>query len=117
MSQQKYIIGLMFLRFQAQGSSSSVTQSFFKEVILLPDDKTTHVPRRAKRAWLFENGHVKTALECGCGWDSDKIMHAITAAFQPAVEGCKYVLVLLFCFIYFSFILYYDSFILSACMY
>lgn len=62
---------------------------FFKEVILLPDDKTTHVPRRAKKAWLFENGHVKSALEFGCGWDSDKIMHAITAAFQPAVEGCR----------------------------
>ncbi len=79
----------MFLRFQAQGSSRSVTQSFFKEVILLPDDKATHVPRRTKKAWLFENGHIKSALEFGCDWDSDKVMQAITAAFQPAVEGCR----------------------------
>jgi len=79
----------MFLRFQAQGSSRPVAQSFFKEVILLPDHKATHVPRRAKKAWLFENGHIKSALEFACYWDSDTVMEAIKTAFQPAVEGCR----------------------------
>ncbi|TKS65833.1 G2/M phase-specific E3 ubiquitin-protein ligase [Collichthys lucidus] len=77
-------------RFQAQGSSRSVAQSFFKEVILLPDHKVTHVPRRAKKAWLFENGHIRSVLEFGCDWDSDRVMEAIKTAFQPAVEGCSH---------------------------
>ncbi|XP_060786877.1 uncharacterized protein LOC132892603 [Neoarius graeffei] len=76
-------------RFQGQGSSCSVAQSFFKEVILLPDHKATHVPRRAKKAWLFDNGHIKSALEFSCDWDSDTVMQAIKTAFQPVVEGCR----------------------------
>ncbi|KAL0149596.1 hypothetical protein M9458_055123, partial [Cirrhinus mrigala] len=42
-----------------------VAQSFTKEVILLPDHTSTNVPRRAKKAWLFEKGHMKSALEFG----------------------------------------------------
>lgn len=79
----------LYLRFQGQGSSQSVAHNFFKEVILLPDHKATHVPRRASKAWLFENGHIKSALEFGCDWDSDTVMEAIKTAFQPAVEGCR----------------------------
>lgn len=77
-------------RFPAQLSRShSVAQSFTKEVILLPDHLTTHVPRRNKKAWLFENGHIKSALEFSCDWDSDKVMQAIRTAFQQVVEGCR----------------------------
>ncbi|XP_026062964.1 uncharacterized protein LOC113046235 [Carassius auratus] len=76
-------------RFQALGSLRPVAQSFTKEVILLPDHTSTHVPRRAKKAWLFENGHIKSALEFGCDWDADKVMQTITSAFQPVVEGCR----------------------------
>ncbi|XP_024660984.1 uncharacterized protein LOC112436027 [Maylandia zebra] len=77
-------------RFPAQLSRShSVAQSFTKEVILLPDHLTTHVPRRNKKAWLFENGHIKSALEFSCDWDSDKVMQAIRTAFQPVLEGCR----------------------------
>lgn len=85
----------IFLRFQVQGSSRPPTQSFFKEVILLPNHKATHLPRRAQKAWLFENGHIKSALEFGCDWDSDTVLQAITVAFQPAMEGCRYILKLL----------------------
>lgn len=77
------------LRFQAQASLRPVAHSFTKEVILLPDHTSTHVPRRAKKAWLFENGRIKSALEFGCDWDADKVMQTITAAFQPVVEGCR----------------------------
>ncbi|XP_067309237.1 uncharacterized protein [Pseudorasbora parva] len=76
-------------RFQALSSSCSVAQTFTKEVILLPDHTSTHVPRRAKKAWLFENGHIKSALEFGCDWDADKVMQTITTAFQPNVEVCR----------------------------
>lgn len=76
-------------RFQHLSSSSSVAQSFTKEVILLPDHTTTLVPRRAVKAWLFENGHIKSALEFCCDWDSDRVIQAIMTAFQPVVEGCK----------------------------
>ncbi|KAL3967315.1 M-phase phosphoprotein 8 [Sarotherodon galilaeus] len=77
-------------RFPAQLSRShSVAQSFTKEVILLPDHLTALVPRRNKKAWLFENGHIKSALEFSCDWDSDKVMQAIRTAFQPVVEGCR----------------------------
>lgn len=79
----------MFLRFQAQSSLRCVTQSFTTEVILLPDHTSTHVPRRAKKAWLFEHGHIKSALEFECDWDANKVMQAITTAFQPIVEGCR----------------------------
>ncbi|KAA8585582.1 hypothetical protein FQN60_004276, partial [Etheostoma spectabile] len=75
-------------RFLAQ-LRNPVAQSFTKEVILLPDHTSTNVPRRASKAWLFENGHIKSALEFGCDWDSGKVMQAITAAFQPVVEGCR----------------------------
>ncbi|XP_030611803.1 G2/M phase-specific E3 ubiquitin-protein ligase-like isoform X3 [Archocentrus centrarchus] len=77
-------------RFPVQlDSLHSVAQSFSKEVILLPDHATTHVPRRNRKAWLFENGHIKSALEFCCDWDSDKVVQAIRAAFQPVVEGCR----------------------------
>ncbi|XP_037643179.1 uncharacterized protein LOC119498395 [Sebastes umbrosus] len=75
-------------RFHAQ-LSSSVAHPFTREVILLPDHTYTDVPRRARKAWLFENGHIKSALEFGCDWDSDKVMQAIMAAFQTIVEGCR----------------------------
>ncbi|XP_037626899.1 uncharacterized protein LOC119488923 [Sebastes umbrosus] len=75
-------------RFHGQ-LSSSVAHPFTREVILLPDHTYTDVPRRARKAWLFENGHIKSALEFGCDWDSDKVMQAIMAAFQTIVEGCR----------------------------
>ncbi|XP_034534151.1 G2/M phase-specific E3 ubiquitin-protein ligase-like isoform X2 [Notolabrus celidotus] len=77
-------------RFQSQfRSTRPVSQHFTKEVILLPDHTATHVPRRASKAWLFERGHVKSALEFACDWDSNRIMQAIRTAFQPIVEGCR----------------------------
>ncbi|XP_039681975.1 uncharacterized protein LOC120575324 [Perca fluviatilis] len=75
-------------RFQAQ-LSCPVAQSFTKEVILLPDHKSTNVPRRASKAWLFEKGHIKSALEFRCDWDSGRVLQAITVAFQPILEGCR----------------------------
>lgn len=82
----EYTFFFMFLKFQA---SIVVAQSFAKEVILLPDHRSIKVPRRASKAWLFENGPIKSALEFGCHWDSGKVMQAITEAFQPIVEGCR----------------------------
>ena len=78
----------VFLRFHAQ-LSNSVAQPFTKEVILLPDHTFTKVPRRAKKSWLYENGLIKSALEFGCDWDSNKVMQAIMTAFQPLVDGCR----------------------------
>ena len=79
----------MFLRFQAQLNCQRPPQSFTKEVILLPDHRVNHVPRRAKKAWLFENGHVRSAVEFCSDWNTSRVMEEITAAFQPVVEGCR----------------------------
>ncbi|XP_041845083.1 uncharacterized protein LOC121642414 [Melanotaenia boesemani] len=82
--------GPRYKRIQAPfNSTCSVSQPFTKEVILLPDHTYTQVPRRARKAWLFENGLIKSAVEFRCDWNSEKVMRAITAAFHPAVEGCR----------------------------
>ncbi|MEQ2185851.1 hypothetical protein GOODEAATRI_022386 [Goodea atripinnis] len=77
-------------RFQAPlNCVRPVAQSFTKEVILLPDHTSAHVPRRAKKVWLFQNGLVKSALEFQNDWDSNRVMQEITAAFHPVVAGCR----------------------------
>lgn len=62
---------------------------FAKEVILLPDPTTSFVPRRARRSWLFESGHVKSAAEFSTGWDEARVVLAIIQAFAPLLEGCR----------------------------
>ncbi|KAK2821416.1 hypothetical protein Q7C36_020759 [Tachysurus vachellii] len=53
--------------------SHSGAQVFTKTFFSLPDHTYMHVPRRATKAWLFENGHIKSALELSCTWDSTKV--------------------------------------------
>ncbi|XP_049339757.1 uncharacterized protein LOC125804685 [Astyanax mexicanus] len=69
-------------------------ETFTKEVVLLPDNTTNLVPRRASKAWLFENGHVKSAVEFNVEWCESEVMSTIRKAFMPQVEGCSLQLLL-----------------------
>nr|XP_023695243.1 uncharacterized protein LOC111858077 [Paramormyrops kingsleyae] len=63
--------------------------TFTKEVVLLPDNSSTLVPRRASKAWLYDHGHVKSAVEFNIEWDESEVMATIRRSFMPLVDGCS----------------------------
>lgn len=72
-----------------QKKPSRENSIYAKEVILLPDPATDLLPRRAQRAWLFENGHVKSAVEFNTGWNEARVKQAIKESFAPILDDCR----------------------------
>lgn len=61
--------------------------TFTKEVVLLPDPTAELVPRRGTKQWLFDNGHVKNAVEFQKDWDAKTIMEHLQMVFQDKIDS------------------------------
>ncbi|KAK6494595.1 G2/M phase-specific E3 ubiquitin-protein ligase-like [Huso huso] len=61
--------------------------TFTKEVVLLPDPTAELVPRRGTKQWLFDNGHVKNAVEFQKDWDAKTIVEHLQMVFQDKIDS------------------------------
>ena len=72
---------------QSRSIPQKTGKVFTRNIFLIPDPKTTSVPRGVSRQRLYEKGLVMNFIEFHTSWDEKKMTNVIEKAFESVLSG------------------------------